>query len=80
MAQPAETATRSLVHGDRARVAEHGRLRAVPESFAYLPPFCAVFQVTAPFCVKGVGAAGKAGEQGCAAVALGISSGSGASR
>src|SRR6266571_3683135 len=39
MAQPDTTETTSEVHSYRARVAEHGRFRAVMESFAYLPPF-----------------------------------------
>src|SRR6266702_3360764 len=49
MAQPDATGTTSEVHGYRARVAEHGRFRAVMESFAYLPPFGAMFKKTSPF-------------------------------
>lgn len=33
----------------RARVAEHGRFRAIVESFAYLQPFSGMFGKTAPF-------------------------------
>ena len=33
----------------RSRVAEHGRVRAVLESFAYLPPFAGGFNKSAPF-------------------------------
>ena len=33
----------------KARVAEHGRVRAVLESFAYLPPFAGGFNKSAPF-------------------------------
>jgi len=49
MAQPDTTETTSEVHSYRARVAEHGRFRAVMESFAYLPPFGAMFKKTSPF-------------------------------
>ncbi|VAV89141.1 hypothetical protein MNBD_ACTINO01-1342 [hydrothermal vent metagenome] len=35
--------------GFQARVDEHGRLRAVLESFAYLPPWGALFKKSAPF-------------------------------
>jgi ubiquinol-cytochrome c reductase cytochrome b subunit len=49
MAQPDTTDTTSEVHSYRARVAEHGRFRAVMESFAYLPPFGAMFKKTSPF-------------------------------
>jgi hypothetical protein len=49
MAQPDTTETPSEVHSYRARVAEHGRFRAVLESFAYLPPFGAMFKKTSPF-------------------------------
>ena len=49
MAHPDTTDTTSEVHGYRARVAEHGRFRAVLESFAYLPPFGAMFKKTSPF-------------------------------
>jgi hypothetical protein len=46
MAHPEATDTTSEVHGYRARVAEHGRFRAVMESFAYLPPFGGMFKKT----------------------------------
>ena len=49
MAHPDATDTTSEVHGYRARVAEHGRFRAVMESFAYLPPFGGLFKKTSPF-------------------------------
>jgi len=41
----------ALTEADRfqARVAEHGRLRAILESFAYLPPFTGLFKKRAPF-------------------------------
>lgn len=33
----------------RARELEHGKIRAVLESFAYLPPFGAMFKKSSPF-------------------------------
>jgi len=49
MAQPDTTDTTAEVHSYRAWVAAHGRFRAVMESFAYLPPFGAMFKKTSPF-------------------------------
>ena len=49
MAHPDTTDTTAEVHSYRARVAEHGRFRAVMESFAYLPPFGGLFKKTSPF-------------------------------
>src|SRR6266480_1339023 len=37
------------MEGLRAWLAEHGRFRAVMESFAYLPPFGGMFKKTSPF-------------------------------
>ncbi len=41
-------------HGDsfEARVAEHGKVRAVLESFAYLPPFNGLFHKEAPYATE----------------------------